>query len=419
MFSKGVLGDPASRRRNSIERNPPMLSDLRIVLLGRSVSVTSRVGNFILGRAAFETEAPPADVEQYSERVRGKHMTVINTPLLLNPDLTQRHTTQGLRECVSLSAPGPHVIVLVLKPDECSREEKVCMEIVLNSFSDTVFEHTMVLTTQEPESAEPNEVNDVIKEIIKNCCNRHYRLERNSTPADLIATFEEIVQRNDGCHLICNKYLYFAVEATEQAEVGKGQKKTIRQCQSAVNNNQKMSRENTSSKTMETDHSNGKASSVVHNIKNNWSRIIEDGSNENLPMFKLHLDETWQNSDGFCRRSTFVKDTTKPNKTIMMIGDTGAGKTTLINSMINYILGVQWIDDFRFVLIDEWKQTSEITAYQINHMDGFHTEYSLTIVDTPGFGDTRGISHDQKITKQIRDFFSARGGSTALMPCVL
>uniref|UniRef100_A0A672K6K9 Septin-type G domain-containing protein n=1 Tax=Sinocyclocheilus grahami TaxID=75366 RepID=A0A672K6K9_SINGR len=140
-------------------------------------------------------------------------------------------------------------------------------------------------------------------------------------------------------------------------------------------------------------------------------------SNENLPIFKLQLDETWQNSDGFCRRSTFGKNTTKPNKTIMMIGATGAGKTTLINSMINYILGVAWEDDFRFVLIDEGKQksqaesqTSEITAYQINHMDGFQVQYSLTIVDTPGFGDTRGISHDQKITKQIQEFFSADGG---------
>uniref|UniRef100_A0A672M0Z6 Uncharacterized LOC107575000 n=1 Tax=Sinocyclocheilus grahami TaxID=75366 RepID=A0A672M0Z6_SINGR len=150
---------------------------------------------------------------------------------------------------------------------------------------------------------------------------------------------------------------------------------------------------------------------------NKLSGKIEDGSNENLPMFKLHLDETWQNSDGFCRRSTFGKNTTKPNKTIMMIGATGAGKTTLINSMINYILGVEWEDDFRFVLIDEGKQksqavsqTSQITAYQINHMDGFRVPYSLTIVDTPGFGDTRGISHDQKITKQIQEFFSADGG---------
>ncbi|KAK2917139.1 hypothetical protein Q8A67_001513 [Cirrhinus molitorella] len=156
---------------------------------------------------------------------------------------------------------------------------------------------------------------------------------------------------------------------------------------------------------------------IAHNIKKNWSRKIEDGRNENLSMFKLNLNETWQNRDGFCRRSTFGKNNTKENKTIMMIGATGAGKTTLINSMINYILGVQWEDDFRFVLIDEGKQksqaesqTSEITAYQINHMNGFRIPYSLIIVDTPGFGDTRGISQDQKITKQIQEFFSARGG---------
>ncbi|XP_073691414.1 uncharacterized protein [Garra rufa] len=163
--------------------------------------------------------------------------------------------------------------------------------------------------------------------------------------------------------------------------------------------------------------STGQGLSDAHQIKTNWSEKIEGGSNENLPMFKLRLDETWQNSDGFCRRSTFGKNIIKENKTIMMIGDTGAGKTTLINSMINYILGVQWEDDFRFVLIDDGKQksqaesqTSEITAYQINWMDGFRVPYSLTIVDTPGFGDTRGISHDQKITKQIHELFSVRGG---------
>ncbi|XP_067247303.1 uncharacterized protein [Chanodichthys erythropterus] len=181
--------------------------------------------------------------------------------------------------------------------------------------------------------------------------------------------------------------------------------------QSVVIDNLKMSIENKSSEIME----NGL--SVAHIIKNSWSRKIVDGSNENLPMFKLNLSETWKNSDGFCRRSTFGKETVKENKTIMMIGATGAGKTTLINSMINYILGMQWKDDFRFVLIDEGKQksqaesqTSEITAYQINHMDGFQVPYSLTIVDTPGFGDTRGISHDQKITKKIQEFFSNPGG---------
>ncbi len=212
----------------------------------------------------------------------------------------------------------------------------------------------------------------------------------------------------------CSNYYFIFLSA---AQVETAQEKAIRHCQSAVNDKLKISREATSSENIGPDLSNAKGLSVAQIIKEKQSKKIEDGSNENLPMFKLHLDETWQNSDGFCRRSTFGKTIPKENKTIMMIGATGAGKTTLINSMINYILGVQWEDDFRFVLIDEGKQksqaesqTSKITAYQINHMDGFRVPYSLTIVDTPGFGDTRGISHDQKITAQIQEFFSARGG---------
>ncbi|XP_056627513.1 uncharacterized protein LOC130439107 [Triplophysa dalaica] len=163
--------------------------------------------------------------------------------------------------------------------------------------------------------------------------------------------------------------------------------------------------------------SDGTTASVASYIKNNMSSKMKDAPIANIPIFKLRLGETWQNSDGYCRRCTFGKHNAKNNKTIMMIGATGAGKTTLINSMINFILGVKWEDDFRFILIDEGKQksqaesqTSAITAYKINYMNGFQVPYSLTIVDTPGFGDTRGISHDQKITKQIHEFFSQPGG---------
>nr|XP_032624830.1 uncharacterized protein LOC116818201 [Chelonoidis abingdonii] len=107
-----------------------------------------------------------------------------------------------------------------------------------------------------------------------------------------------------------------------------------------------------------------------------------------------------------------------PNKVIMVLGATGSGKTTLINGMINYVLGVQWKDEFRFKLIHETtnrsqaeSQTSEVTAYEVNHKKGFKVPYSLTIIDTPGFGDTRGIEQDKKITRQIREFFSTQGAT--------
>ncbi|XP_063049340.1 uncharacterized protein LOC134443511 [Engraulis encrasicolus] len=101
------------------------------------------------------------------------------------------------------------------------------------------------------------------------------------------------------------------------------------------------------------------------------------------------------------------------NKTIMLVGATGSGKTTLINGMINYVLGVDWEDNWRFKLIDEdfnksqaHSQTSEVTAYQIHHTDEFQVPYSLTIIDTPGFGDTKGIKQDKEISETIRQFFT-------------
>ncbi|CAK6983914.1 uncharacterized protein LOC108882446, partial [Scomber scombrus] len=137
---------------------------------------------------------------------------------------------------------------------------------------------------------------------------------------------------------------------------------------------------------------------------------------EPLPVYKIPLKKEQINVPG-CKSFSFGKESTKRNRTIMVLGATGAGKSTLINGMINYILGVEWEDSFRFKLVDEGQsksqahsQTSEVTAYKINHQEGFKIMYSLTIVDTPGFGDTRGIQGDRMIMEQIRNLFSAKFG---------
>ncbi|XP_039905286.1 uncharacterized protein LOC120744789 [Simochromis diagramma] len=135
-----------------------------------------------------------------------------------------------------------------------------------------------------------------------------------------------------------------------------------------------------------------------------------------LPVYIIPLKKNNFNVDG-CKSFTFGKESSKPNRTIMVLGATGAGKSTLINGMINYILGVKWEDPYRFKLVDEGEltsqsesQTSEVTVYKVNYQEGFEIEFSLTIVDTPGFGDTRGIEKDREITEQLRNLFSAQGG---------
>ena len=103
-------------------------------------------------------------------------------------------------------------------------------------------------------------------------------------------------------------------------------------------------------------------------------------------------------------------------KVLIVVGATGAGKTTLINGMVNYIFKVEWIDNFRFKLVvDEGKetqaksQTTWITAYTFYKAEDSPIDYTLTIIDTPGFGDTSGLKRDKEITEQIRKMFTSNG----------
>ena len=104
-----------------------------------------------------------------------------------------------------------------------------------------------------------------------------------------------------------------------------------------------------------------------------------------------------------------------PGKVLMLVGATGAGKTTMINGLCNYIFGVKWEDPYRFQLIDEGSksqtesQTTWITAYTFHKMEGSPLHHTLTVIDTPGFGDTKGLERDKEIAAQIKDLFSIQG----------
>ena len=99
-------------------------------------------------------------------------------------------------------------------------------------------------------------------------------------------------------------------------------------------------------------------------------------------------------------------------RVLMIFGVTGTGISTLINGMINYIFGVCWEDKFHFKMVveDEVSQaesrTQKITAYTIYHQEGSPIDYTLTIVNTPGFSSTRGLESDKRMISQIRDFLS-------------
>ena len=50
-----------------------------------------------------------------------------------------------------------------------------------------------------------------------------------------------------------------------------------------------------------------------------------------------------------------------------------------------------------------------ITAYTFYKEPGSNLPYTLTVIDTPGFGDTGGLTRDKQIVSQIKELFSIAG----------
>ncbi|CAG0903360.1 unnamed protein product, partial [Darwinula stevensoni] len=90
------------------------------------------------------------------------------------------------------------------------------------------------------------------------------------------------------------------------------------------------------------------------------------------------------------------------------------GKTLLVSTMLNYLLGVNMEDVQRLRMVargtEEWKsQTRDVTAYVINpRKENPRFKYPVTIVDTPGFGDTEGL--DGNTFSMLKAFFDHKEG---------
>ncbi|XP_016334601.1 GTPase IMAP family member 5-like, partial [Sinocyclocheilus anshuiensis] len=184
-------------------------SDLRIVLIGKNGSENRRVANTIFGRVTFDSEAPYYSW-QHSDRisgeVEGRKITVFN-PHLLQTNFPQGVIIDGVRDCVSLSAPGPHVFVLVLQNKNFSENDRHSVKYVLNLFSYQAMKHTIVLTTdEEPRGSIFASRNNTIHDLIKECGGGHLKFNTVSTGwrFELFRKTEEILKKECIEFLICD-----------------------------------------------------------------------------------------------------------------------------------------------------------------------------------------------------------------------
>lgn len=217
----------------TVQREQENTVELRIVLVGKTGVGKSAVGNTILGKEAFSSILSSSSVSSDCDKVRGKvngrNVAVIDTPGLFDTELSNDEIVKRIKTCIFLSAPGPHVFLVVLQLGRITQEEKDTMEIIKEIFGKGSLPYIMLLFTHGDRLAKSKKtIHEFVGEsphlmhFIQTTSGRYHTFNNlDKDPNQVIVLFEHIEQlitRNGGSHYT-NEILEMAERAIQEEQL--------------------------------------------------------------------------------------------------------------------------------------------------------------------------------------------------------
>lgn len=129
-------------------------------------------------------------------------------------------------------------------------------------------------------------------------------------------------------------------------------------------------------------------------------------------------NEAKENFKLFSIGRSHLPDSPLSKRCVLLLGETGAGKTTFINAVLNYLFGVKFDDPVRLQIEEKVEdgrkeidsRTNEIKVYTVHYQEGMKHKFNFVLIDTPGLADTRGTEQQQVFMQRLETLLTSDFG---------